>query len=157
MTELKVLNLSVDVCIGGCGGVWFDWYELKKIEERHFAQGVGLLRAADGGAGTEDERACPRCEATSLVHHFASDRRDVRVDDCPNCSGFFLVHGELNTICGQAVASPECALAIEKLLDDLAGEGLASLPRDPDLSQSHEHGVARMLSLLLPDTSAFLD
>ncbi|MFT5233362.1 MAG: Zn-finger nucleic acid-binding protein [Candidatus Krumholzibacteriia bacterium] len=155
MTELEVLNLHVDVCVGGCGGVWFDWYELKKIEKRHYGQGRELLLAKCSSAATSGSRACPRCQDTFLLPHFASHSHDLRVDECPNCVGFFLEQGELNAICEQIGSGPHCAEAITRLFADLAAEGLVALPNERDLSQSRIHGVARMLCLILP-TSDYL-
>ena len=33
LTQKLVGDLSVDVCEGGCGGIWFDHFELKKVDE----------------------------------------------------------------------------------------------------------------------------
>ncbi len=153
MTELKVLDLSVDVCVGGCGGVWFDWYELKKVEEQHTAQGVQLLLAPCQEVSLIKKPACPRCEATALVPHFSSKRRDVQVVECPNCSGFFLAHGDLNRMCQQTGSGPKCAAAITRLLADLAGEGLIFRPEERVLGQSHVHGMILILRLILPNST----
>ena len=31
LKEMTVSDISVDVCQGGCGGIWFDNFELKKF------------------------------------------------------------------------------------------------------------------------------
>jgi hypothetical protein len=28
MTKMEAEGVTVDVCAGGCGGIWFDWFEL---------------------------------------------------------------------------------------------------------------------------------
>jgi Zn-finger nucleic acid-binding protein len=28
MTTMTAEGVTVDVCTGGCGGIWFDWFEL---------------------------------------------------------------------------------------------------------------------------------
>ena len=43
MTEVEVKGIQVDVCEGGCGGIWFDWLELKKVDEQHEEAGQDLL------------------------------------------------------------------------------------------------------------------
>ena len=35
LTQLQVGNLFVDVCQGGCGGIWFDGFELQRVDEEH--------------------------------------------------------------------------------------------------------------------------
>ena len=58
MTEIKVQDIAVEVCKGGCGGVWLDWMELKKLDEPHESLGEHLL--------TVDE--CPGCGGYFLDH-----------------------------------------------------------------------------------------
>ena len=36
-------GLRVDVCEGGCGGIWFDQFELKKVDESSESAGEALL------------------------------------------------------------------------------------------------------------------
>ena len=43
LSEMTVGDITVDVCKGDCGGVWFDNFELQKFDESHEAQGEALL------------------------------------------------------------------------------------------------------------------
>ena len=43
LEEMKVGDVMVDVCQGGCGGIWFDNYELEKFDEPHESAGEELL------------------------------------------------------------------------------------------------------------------
>src|SRR5439155_23082317 len=36
-------DVTVDVCDGGCGGIWFDHWELQKLDEQSEAAGESLL------------------------------------------------------------------------------------------------------------------
>ena len=44
------------------------------------------------------KRDCPRCETIKLQRHFFSAKRRVEVDQCPNCGGYWLDAGELESI-----------------------------------------------------------
>ena len=43
LQQMTVDDITVDVCKGGCGGIWFDNFELKKFDEPHEAAGEELL------------------------------------------------------------------------------------------------------------------
>src|SRR5436189_5561943 len=43
LTSLQVGNLTVDVCNGGCGGIWFDAFELQRVDEVQEVAGERLL------------------------------------------------------------------------------------------------------------------
>ena len=34
LTETQVGAVAVDICQGGCGGVWFDAFELQRVDEQ---------------------------------------------------------------------------------------------------------------------------
>jgi len=44
------------------------------------------------------KRGCPRCDGIKLKRHFFSAKRQVEVDQCPNCGGYWLDAGELDKI-----------------------------------------------------------
>ncbi|RKZ31105.1 hypothetical protein DRQ33_07330, partial [bacterium] len=37
LTRMKTGEIIVDVCKGGCGGIWFDKWELDRVDEKHEA------------------------------------------------------------------------------------------------------------------------
>ena len=43
LTPFHVRDLTVDVCQGGCGGIWFDAFELQKVDEPREIAGEPLL------------------------------------------------------------------------------------------------------------------
>ena len=101
LTQTQVGNLSVDVCQGGCGGIWFDAFELQRVDEEDEAAGEPLLhieRDAKIAVDNKRRRSCPRCADMRLHRHFFSARRRVEVDQCPNCGGYWLDAGELEQI-----------------------------------------------------------
>lgn len=100
-SELQVGELRVDVCHQGCGGIWFDAFELQQADEVADAAGEALLEIHRDESVQVDparKRECPRCQGIKLHRHFFSAQRRVQVDQCPNCGGYWLDAGELALI-----------------------------------------------------------
>ncbi len=153
MTEVKVQDINVDVCQGGCGGVWFDQFELKKVDEPHEALGEELMhveRDSEVKLHNEGKRYCPRCDGMPMLKHFASVKREVQVDECPNCAGYFLDHGELNGIRDLFQNEDERRQEAEALFADLYDEGLQDLAAESEEKMEGAHSMARMFRFLLP-------
>jgi Zn-finger nucleic acid-binding protein len=101
LQEIQVGSLRVDVCQNGCGGIWFDAFELEQADEEAEAVGEPLLHIERDPRIVVDfsrKRECPRCEGIKLHQHFFSAKRRVQVDQCPNCGGYWLDAGELAQI-----------------------------------------------------------
>jgi len=101
LTEIQVGNLAVDVCQGGCGGIWFDAFELQRVDEEAEAAGEALLHIQRNERLVIDrsrKRECPRCAGIKLHRHYFSAKRKIEVDQCPNCGGYWLDHGDLAMI-----------------------------------------------------------
>jgi uncharacterized protein len=101
LAEIQVGNLAVDICQGGCGGIWFDAFELQKVDEQDEAAGEALLHIQRDERLVLDKsrkRECPRCAGIKLHRHYFSPKRRVEVDQCPNCGGYWLDADELAMI-----------------------------------------------------------
>jgi Zn-finger nucleic acid-binding protein len=101
LSLLQVGRLQVDVCQDGCGGIWFDAFELQRVDEEQEAADGPLLQLRRDPAVAVDfsrKRECPRCAGVKLQRHFFSAKRRVEVDECPNCAGCWLDAGELAQI-----------------------------------------------------------
>lgn len=101
LTQTQVGSLVVDVCQDGCGGIWFDAFELPRVDEEEETAGDPLLhikRDDQVVVDTSRKRDCPRCSGVRLHRHFFSAKRRVEVDQCPNCGGYWLDAGELAQI-----------------------------------------------------------
>lgn len=101
LTQMQVGNLIVDVCQGSCGGIWFDAFELQRVDEEAERAGESLLEIQRDEKVVVDparKRECPRCAGVKLHRHFFSAQRRVQVDQCPNCAGYWLDAGELAQI-----------------------------------------------------------
>jgi hypothetical protein len=121
--------VTVDVCDGGCGGIWFDHFELQKLDEKSESAGAELLdvRRDPGVVVDPAERyRCPRdTDDVVLMRHFWSVKREVTIDECPECGGIFLDAGELPRIRAEfpteearhAAADAYFAEVVDPLLD----------------------------------------
>ena len=100
LKPLTVGSLTVDVCLGGCGGIWFDAFELQRVDEpQESAQWlINIERDPQLHVDFSRKRDCPRCEGVKLTRHFFSAKKKVEVDQCPGCGGYWLDAGELEKI-----------------------------------------------------------
>jgi len=101
LTEMMLGGVAVDVCKGGCAGIWFDAFELQKVDEQEEISDEWLLEIARDPSVKVDpsvKRACPRCDGIKLKRHFFSAKKQVDVDLCPGCGGYWLDAGELEKI-----------------------------------------------------------
>lgn len=106
LTEIKVGSVKLDVCDGGCGGIWFDAFELERVEREHSGESDALVNVRRDPALRVDfsmKRACPRCAGIKLKRHFFSAKKEVEVDQCPNCGGYWLDAGEFGKIHAEKV------------------------------------------------------
>jgi hypothetical protein len=110
LTARQAGGITVDVCQLGCGGIWFDAFEMQKVDELNETEGEALLEIERDESIVVDanrKRVCPRCPDVKLRRHFFSAARRVQVDECPNCGGYWLDAGELALIrTEKAAASP---------------------------------------------------
>lgn len=100
LAPMQVGSLVVDVCQDGCAGIWFDAFELQRVDEEA-EPGEPLLHIRRDPRVVVDssrKRECPRCPGIKLHRHFFSAKRRIQVDQCPNCAGYWLDAGELAQI-----------------------------------------------------------
>ena len=98
LSALVINHVSLDVCREGCGGIWFDNFELQKFDEPHEPGGLAFTYIPVNpkvNFDPQQRRRCPRCGDVIMMRHFASARRQVEVDTCPNCNGCWLDAGEI--------------------------------------------------------------
>ena len=153
LEQQAVGDITVDVCEGGCGGVFFDNFELDKVDERHETAGEVLLdvrRDPDVVIDPGKRRSCPRCGDVIMMRHYFSVQRTVEVDECPQCGGVFLDAGELAAIRAQFATEGERKQAAEEQIKDLFGKQLATMERRSQQDLERAQRFARALRFLLP-------
>ncbi len=97
MVEEDFGGIHVDVCKIGCRGMWFDWMELIKLDEQNEGLGAALEEALYNPRSNDENRGkikCPKC-GIPMYAHIHLRTKDVNVDECGECGGFFLDSGEL--------------------------------------------------------------
>lgn len=104
MTLVEVGKVKVDVCDGGCGGIWFDHGELQQMDDGDEPTNPELLRIAvdpELKVDHEPKRNCPVCDGVTMMRHFYSTKQEVVIDKCAGCNGIWLDAGEYEAIRGQ--------------------------------------------------------
>ncbi|UCC96213.1 MAG: zf-TFIIB domain-containing protein [Candidatus Omnitrophota bacterium] len=118
MTEQDFGGVKVDVCKDGCKGIWFDWLELRKLDEKNEGLGNALKEALNYPRVNDENRSrikCPKCNIPMHTHKYESSK-EVNVDECYKCAGFFLDSGELKVIRDAFMSEEECEAYTSKLL-----------------------------------------
>ena len=152
LESMEVAGVAVDVCHGGCGGIWFDRYELQKFDEPQERDGEALLDVEVDRSLQVDQgqsRECPRCHGIIMMRHFFSARMAVEVDECPQCGGFWLDRGELAAVRALGTEG-ERREAAGRLFDELFGEELETMRRKDQERLAKARRVARILRFLCP-------
>ena len=128
LQAMTVKDVTVDVCKGGCGGIWFDNFELRKFDEPHESAGQALLQIEKDPNVQVDydkKRNCPKCPDMVMMRHFFSAKRQVVVDECPACAGIWLDYGELGQIRREYSSEEERKRAAEEYFEDVLGADMA--------------------------------
>lgn len=93
-------GVNIDICMDGCGGLFFDNRELQMFDEKN--ENIDdIIQAVENNdfKPVDDSlpRYCPACGA-KMVKNFASIKKEVQIDECYACGGKFLDNGELTKI-----------------------------------------------------------
>jgi uncharacterized protein len=129
LQEIAVADVTVDVCEGGCGGIWFDRMELVRLGKAPGSDRAKLLEVGRDPAieiDQERKRICPRCEeAMPMMRRLFSPTSSVAVDECPGCGGVWLDTGELGALGDQLDAAGEKRRAAQRELMEQVDQELA--------------------------------
>jgi len=94
---IESANCYVDVCVTGCGGIYFDKNELDKMDEAHekIPELFELFKDKDFMlVDKEKTRMCPTCSHV-MIKNFSTENNEVEIDECKTCGGLFLDCNEL--------------------------------------------------------------
>ena len=148
-------TIEVEVCDGGCGGIWFDNHELPKLDNACEAAGEMLLDLERDPAVTVDHdapRVCPQCMDQPMMRNFASPRREVEVDECPACGGVWLDAGELGRIRDQHHTEEDRDAAFKSYFDETFGEEIARMLAESGEQAKRAERFARILRFVCPSS-----
>jgi len=153
LEEIRVSDVTLDICQGGCGGVWFDRFELKKLDETH-EPAVDLFDKIHGDESirvdTERRRKCPKCKDLVMMRHYFSIRTEVEVDECPGCAGFWLDHGELRKIRSLFDSEEDREGAAEKYFSEVFDGQLKESREKNEEYHNKARKFANMIRFLCP-------
>ncbi len=151
LTVLAVGKILIDVCHEGCGGIWFDHFELQRFDEQHEGEGriaAHVQRHPDVTRDPAQRLRCPRCQDVVLRQHFFSIKQQVEVDSCPGCGGYWLDHGELERIRSEFATATARALATSKFMDELDEEHVTKPCPQAMTKANRAHSLSAMLRLV---------
>lgn len=153
LQEMTIEGITVDVCEGGCAGIWFDNFELEKVDEAHEAAGQGLLDLDRDDSITVDHekrRNCPKCGDQIMMRHFFTVKREVEVDECPACAGMWLDQGELGHIRSQYATEEERSQAAQEYFEELFGQELAQMRAESQEKLGRAERIANLFRFICP-------
>ena len=95
----SIEGIELDVCKEGCGGIWFDRFELQKMDEPHEFTDENLIELLSANSKIDRDQSkrhiCPKCSDITMMRNFYSVKKEVEIDHCPKCAGYWLDEGEL--------------------------------------------------------------
>jgi Zn-finger nucleic acid-binding protein len=157
--ELKTMTagpITVDVCVNGCAGIWFDHFELEKVDEQSESAGTALLEIPGDPSLSVDlarRRSCPKCGTTEVMtRHFESVARKIAIDECPNCGGVWLDSGELNVIRNEFPSAEARHEAARKLFSEMFDKQLAAEREQSQAELARARKFAHALRFICPST-----
>ena len=110
--------MNVDICVDGCGGIYFDRREFKRVDEQN-EDITPILEAIENKTfqyvSQEIKRECPNCGAM-MVKNYTSANFNIQLDECYSCGGTFLDNGELQKIRESKIDAENKTNALMQLL-----------------------------------------
>lgn len=102
-------DLTLDICYGGCGGIWFDYTELERASASAPAATTlhSIWQVSSNAAQPGRTRSCPRCSEQALERQWFSQSKSVEIDQCPQCRGVWLDAEEFSKIYDELKATRE--------------------------------------------------
>lgn len=153
LQQMTVSDVTVDVCKGGCGGIWFDNFEIKKFDEPHESAGQQLLNIERNKNVIVDHTKklkCPKCDDVVVMRHFFSVKKQVEVDECPNCGGFWLDCGELGKIRTLFKTEEERHKAAKQYFNEIFGDKLKAMRAEDEAKLQKARKIANMFRFICP-------
>ena len=89
-------GMTLDVCYGGCGGIWFDATELERVSASAATTLHTIWNVPISDVKLTEPRLCPRCPELILERKWFSDLKKVEIDQCAKCGGIWLDAGRIH-------------------------------------------------------------
>jgi Zn-finger nucleic acid-binding protein len=112
-------NIHLDICIEGCGGIYFDNRELNYFDEENESIDE-ILTVIEGKTfdtvNKENERYCPNC-GVKMVKNFTSVKHKIQIDECYSCGARFLDAGEIQALRAEYKTEEERKEALKAIIE----------------------------------------
>jgi uncharacterized protein len=152
LVEIKLPDITVEACKGGCGGIWFHAHELKRVEYQDETEGELLTHLEKDPSVVVDhtkKRNCPTCNII-MMRHFSSPSRKVTVDECPKCAGVWLDSGELAEIRSEFKSEADREKSTDQYFKDVFGKKLELEHLKDEQEIDKVRKIAKAFSFLAP-------
>ena len=152
LEQTAIEDITLDVCRNGCGGIWFDRFELDKVDEAHESAGEALLATEldpDITVDHDRKRKCPKCDMP-MMRHFYSPSQHVEVDECPQCAGVWLDAGELQSIRERSMSEDQRNEAANKYFSEIFDVQLEHLRSQSQEETAKIRRLANMFKYICP-------
>ena len=144
MVKKVIGEIEIEFCENGCHGVWFDNFELGKLDENCEGH-AEELQAIMGSELKEREASkkleCPTCMIPLHVHKYR--RGPVEIDECYSCGGVFLDAGELKKIREQYKDSETIKAEIDGILSSVHMDIKSISELDEGMKEKYEQGARK--------------
>ncbi len=154
LTEITIEGILLDACKGGCGGIWFDRFELQKMDEPHEFTDEHLLEVLATESQVQIDPLqrlhCPKCMDVVMMRHFHSVKQEVEIDHCPKCAGYWLDDGELFKIRQQFKNEDEKTQAAQDHFSAIFAGELTAMKKESDKKTEQYNSIKNMLRLITP-------
>jgi len=153
LTNVNISNTTVDICKGGCGGIWFDNYELEYFDEAHEGEGEQLLdfdKNENISIDHTKQHDCPKCKDTIMMRHFFTVKHEVEVDECAKCGGIWLDSGELGHIRQQYHTEDARNKAASEYFEDILEKQLDPMRKESREQLDKAERIAHMFRFICP-------
>jgi len=146
-------GVNIDICLDGCGGMWFDNRELSYFDEQNEKIDEILAAITNRTFAEVDQmnkRSCPACGAR-MVKNFSSVKQAIQIDECYSCGGKFLDKSELLKFRDEYATSEDRSQDTLKLMYDTVGKDLIKLQEENEELKKHRSSLKKWFDHIIYD------
>lgn len=149
-------GVNVDICLEGCGGMYFDNRELKHFDEQTESVDDIVKAISEKTFEHVDQsnlRTCPSCGAR-MVKNFTSIKKQVQIDECYSCGGKFLDAAELQLLRDEYPTDSERSADVMKLINATVGPELKSLAAANEEARKNRSPLKKLFDSIVERTDS---
>jgi Zn-finger nucleic acid-binding protein len=144
-------GVNIDICLNGCGGMYFDNRELTYFDEQN--EGIDEILNTIVGKNFEkieqsNFRTCPSCGAR-MVKNFSSAKKQIQIDECYSCGGKFLDASELQSLRGEYATEAERSADVMALINATVGPELIKMDQEHQEALKHRSALKKLFDSIV--------